>query len=164
MSERDFSGCMPRVLMSSDEDDIGMLASLSQACVDLLSTISVIAAYKAVLDAEASTAPNHAVSNALDTIRASTRTCRKLAAAIIGMTPGSAVEESLRSQALAAYLALFDVDELIRSLHFDVSSTLFKDLMLTGSYAPSSAAALFNATGSSALSLLRHPCDAKCGG
>lgn len=164
MSKQKLSDIVSQFPMLSDEDGIATLTPLSQVFVDLLCTTAIVAKHKAALNNADQTAPNHAVSTALDAIRLSTQTCHKLAAAIMGAAPASELEATLRSEALAAYLILFDADELRRSLHIDVSSTLAKNLTPTVSYVPPLPAVLFDAAGSAVLSPPRHTCDAKQSG
>ena len=122
MSGHHSAACTPGVEVSSDGNAAEAPVVLPQACADLLATLSRLAALKAVLDGELQATANDTVSAALDAVRSVRRISDELATFIMNAAPGTAIEASLRLEALTAYLAAPDGDELLRSRLYDVMS------------------------------------------
>lgn len=123
MSGQHSEVCTPGFEVLSDGNVRDARVTLPRACADLLATLSLLTARKAVLNGELQATANDTVSAALDVVRSARRRSDELATFIMSAAPGTANEASLRLEALTAYLAAPDGDELLRSLLCDVMST-----------------------------------------
>lgn len=112
---------MPCCKTASDENAPDMRVTLFQACADLLETLSALATHHAVLDNDLQPTTDDAISSALGAVRIARRTCDDLATAIMHVAPKTSTEKELRSEALTAYFALSDGDELMLSVLIDTA-------------------------------------------
>lgn len=94
--------------------------TLSQSCNNLITVLYIISICHAILDTESQAAKSDIVCAALNALRLAIRTCDQLIGAIMEMTPESTIEEILRLEAIAAYLAYPEADELLRSRLVDL--------------------------------------------
>ncbi len=101
--------------------------TLRDACTDLLSILADLLKYQAVLDGESPPSAEGAIAVAVDAVWVARRTCDELAAAILRSPPRTAIEASVRLEAVQAYLALPDVDELMLSRLLDANLLLIEE-------------------------------------
>jgi len=104
-----------------DERALDGPVTLTDACNDLLSTLADLLTYHAVLDGETPPLAEGAIAVAIDAVWVARRRCDELAAAILKSPPRTAIEASVRLEAVQAYLALPDVDELMLSRLIDAN-------------------------------------------
>jgi len=112
---------MPCCKTASDEDAPDMRVTLFQACADLLEALLALATHHAALDSDLQPTPDEAIGSALGAVRIARRTCDDLATAIMHAAPKTSAEQALRSEALSAYFALPDGDELMLSILIDTA-------------------------------------------
>lgn len=98
-----------------------MPGSLLEACDALANALSEFAAQQAVLDGELPAGAEEVVAAVVDTAWFARQACDRLATAILKATPKTAAETVARWDALAAYSALPDADELMKSLLSDTT-------------------------------------------
>jgi len=109
-----------------DEHAFDGPVTLTDACTDLLATLAELSKYQAVLDGDVPPSAEGAIAVALDAVWDARRTCDELAAAILRSPPRTAIEASVRLEAVQAYLALPDVDELMLSRLIDANPLLIE--------------------------------------
>jgi len=110
-----------------DEHAADRPVTLTDACTDLLNTLADLLRYQAVLDGKTPPLAEGVIAVAIDAVWVARRTCDELAAAIIKSPPRTAIESSVRVEAVQAYLALPDVDELMLSRLVDANPLFIEE-------------------------------------